>query len=72
MGLTPTTDNVVIRIAWSVMLWSGNRLAVAKTLAEIIHRVILHDQLPAYDSELKTKDIGFNGYSHPTIHTPAQ
>ncbi len=72
MGLIPTTDNVVIRIAWSVMLWSGNRLAVAKTLAEIIHRVILHDQLPAYDSELKTKDIGFNGYSHPTIHTPAQ
>jgi len=52
--------NVVVRVAWSAMLWSGNRLLLARCIADDINRMILGTEPPAPAPELTSKNIGFS------------
>lgn len=53
------SNHVVVRIAWSAMLWSGNRLLLAKTIADTINRVVLERPTPS-DPTLTVKAISFD------------
>jgi hypothetical protein len=41
------------------MLWNGDRLAVAKTLADTINFALLNNAVSEYDQKLFIKSIGF-------------
>lgn len=51
--------NIIMRVAWSAMLWDPRRILLAETIAETINKVILG--LPGNPDVpiLKVKDIGF-------------
>lgn len=51
-----------MRLAWSVMCWDTRSLQVLQTIAEQINQTINHTSNPE-DPELKTRDIGFNGFT---------
>jgi hypothetical protein len=51
-----------LRLAWSVMCWDTRSLQVLQTIAEQINQTINHTSNPE-DPELKTRDIGYNGFS---------
>lgn len=52
----------VLRIAWSVFLWNSRKIEIAKTLAEIINRNVGSPNV-CICSDLKIKDVGFQGYT---------
>lgn len=53
---------VVLRTAWSALLWNDKRLLIARTIAECINRYILGKTDVPEPESLKVKDIGFAGY----------
>lgn len=55
-------NSVVVRVAWSAMLWNDQRLLIAKTFAECINEYILGQKDVAVPEVLKKKDIGYGGY----------
>lgn len=59
MQLPADANHVVMRFAWSIMLWSNDRLAVAKALADEINRTILHRPTPPASKELTARELGF-------------
>lgn len=50
---------LVMRVAWSAMLWSGDRIRLAQTIAEYINRDLLALPGNPANPKLKVKDIGF-------------
>ncbi len=58
----PNENNVIVRIEWAKILWSLDRILIAKAFAEEIWRAILGKEMPAPPPELKKKQIGFEGY----------
>ena len=62
LGLPSDSNSVVIRIAWSVMLWNDKRLMIAQTLADTINQIILEKANAIIPAVLKQKDIGYIGY----------
>lgn len=62
-GYFANENNVIVRIEWDKILWSPQRILLAKAFAEEIWRTIIGKQLPAPPAILTVKDIGFDGYS---------
>lgn len=56
-------NHVVLRIAWSAMLWDDNRILMAKTLADYINRDILGKENFEYNPILKESGLSFDGYN---------
>lgn len=52
-------NNIVLRIAWSACLWDSRRIAIAKTLADLLNRHFEKDQSKVYAPELKIKQSGY-------------
>lgn len=63
--LEKEVNSVMLRVAWSAMLWNDKRLLIAKTLADCINEYILHKKDTPIPESLKTKGIGFKGYDIP-------
>ena len=55
------SNHVVLRIEWDKMLWDDNRIALCRTLAEMISKVLEGKELQI-DPILKVKDIGYKDY----------
>lgn len=62
-------NSVVVRMAWSAILWNDKRLLIAKTIADTINKIILGIENPEEVELLKTKDYGFEGYNIPDLKT---
>lgn len=63
--LEKDVNSVMLRVAWSVMLWNDQRLLIAKTIADCINKYILdRAELPAPQS-LKNKNLGYLDYDIP-------
>lgn len=52
-------NDFVMRVAWSVMLWSPRRLEVARKIAQAINRYILHLPDNPEVKDLTVKDFGY-------------
>jgi putative ion transport protein len=50
------------RVAWSVMAWDSNAMAIAKGMAQIICDNVEPERLLEEPEMLKKKDIGYRGY----------
>lgn len=55
-------NNVSMRVAWSVSCWNMQRMLIAKHIAQVINREILHIADMPISEELKRKDIAYNNY----------
>lgn len=62
LNLPADANSVILRVAWSVMLWNDERLLVAKTLAECINEQILGKRDVKEPEVLMEKGFGFDGY----------
>lgn len=58
-------NSVMLRVAWSVMLWNDKRLLIAQTIAECINKYILGKVDVDVPESLKIKGLGFKGYDIP-------
>ena len=67
--LEKSVNSVMLRVAWSAMLWNDKRLLIAKTIAACINEYILDKKDVPVPSSLKTKDIGFRGYDIPNYNS---
>jgi voltage-gated potassium channel len=56
-------NGFVLRIAWSVLLWSSRRMEVAKTIAEVIQKDLLPGSQINNDPDLGVKSIGYSDYA---------
>lgn len=65
VDLEKDVNSVMLRVAWSVMLWNDNRILIAKTIADCINKYILDKKDLTLPEFLKIKDIGFKGYDIP-------
>ena len=65
LNIPADANAVVLRTAWSALLWNDKRLLIAKTIADCINEYILDKKDVELPASLKTKDIGFNGYDIP-------
>ena len=61
IGFSPDANNVVIRIEWEKLLWNGQRMKIAQTLADTMSRIFAGRQLPDVPA-LKEKRISYDGY----------
>lgn len=52
-------NNVVLRIAWSACLWDSRRIAIAKTIADVLNRHFESDKEKIPSSNLKIKKFGY-------------
>lgn len=52
-------NNIIMRVAWSACLWDSRRIAIAKTIADMLNRHFEGDTEKQYDPELKVKKIGY-------------
>ena len=52
-------NNVVLRIAWSACLWDSRRIAIAKTIADVLNRHFESDKEKNPSSDLKIKKFGY-------------
>lgn len=59
LQLPADANHVIVRFAWSIMLWSKDRMVVAGMLANEINRCILQQTLPPVSEELTAQKIGF-------------
>lgn len=57
-----SSNSVVVRVAWSAMLWNDNRLLIAKTFADCINKDILGLDDVTAPEVLKEKNFGYDGY----------
>lgn len=51
--------NIVMRLAWSAMLWDSRRIVIARTIAEVINRCLLGLPGNPEVADLKVKKIGY-------------
>lgn len=65
VNLETDVNSVMLRVAWSAMLWNDKRLQIAKTIADCINEYILGKSDVPVPPSLKTKKIGFLGYDIP-------
>ena len=65
LNVPEDANAVVLRVAWSALLWNDKRLLIAKTIADCINEYILDKKDVPVPSSLKNKDIGFRGYNIP-------
>lgn len=65
LDIPEDANAVVLRVAWSVLLWNDRRLLIAKTIADCINEYILDKKDVPLPTSLKNKDIGFRGYDIP-------
>lgn len=65
LDIPEDANAVVLRIAWSTLLWNDKRLMIAKTIADCINEFILDKRNVKDPDSLKVKDIGFKGYDIP-------
>ena len=68
LDIPEDANAVVLRMAWSAMLWNDKRLLIAKTIADCINEYILGKKDVEIPASLKIKDIGFNGYDIPNYN----
>jgi voltage-gated potassium channel len=54
-----TQNNIICRIAWSACLWDMRRIAMAKTMADMLNKHFGVGEEVAYDSSLKEKKCGY-------------
>jgi voltage-gated potassium channel len=52
-------NNVVLRIAWSACLWDSRRIAIAKTITDVLNRHFESDKEKIPSSDLKIKKFGY-------------
>ena len=52
-------NNIICRIAWSACLWDMRRIAMAKTMADILNKHFGAGEDITYDSSLKEKKCGY-------------
>lgn len=65
LDIPKDANAVVLRIAWSALLWNDKRLLIAKSIADCINEFILDKKDVEVPAGLKVKDIGFKGYAIP-------
>lgn len=65
LDLPEDANAIVLRVAWSALLWNDKRLLIAKTIAECINEFILGKKDVDLPDSLKIKGIGFKGYDIP-------
>ena len=53
-----STNNIVLRVAWSACLWDMRRIEIAKTIADALNRHIVGG-VKEYAPDLKTKKCGY-------------
>ena len=63
LSFSDDANHIVMRVEWKQLLWSQRRLLLARDIAESLCRAILGTPLPPTAPELKTKAIGYDGYS---------
>ncbi len=61
----PNENNVIVRLEWHQILWSPDRILLARAFAEEIWRSILGKEMPDPHAILKKKAVGFDGYIRP-------
>lgn len=61
LHLPADSSNVIVRIAWSTMLWDARRIRIAAFIADEINSTILGREVPA-SPDLLSKTFGFTGY----------
>lgn len=54
-----TQNNIICRIAWSSCLWDMRRIAMAKTMADILNKHFGLGEEITYDTSLKEKKCGY-------------
>ena len=59
LNLRVDSNNIIMRVAWSVALWDPRRLLVAKSLAEKINKELLFLKGNPDDSHLKVKQYSY-------------
>ena len=64
----PDANHIVLRVAWSAMIWNDNRLLLAKTLADHINRELLGKEKIEYNPILTESALSFEGYDIPGYH----
>lgn len=52
-------NNIILRIAWSAMLWDSRRILIAKIIADALNRHFEADVAKEYSQELKQKCAGY-------------
>lgn len=52
-------NNIICRIAWSACLWDMRRIAMAKTMADMLNKHFGIGEVDAYDTSLKEKKCGY-------------
>ncbi len=52
-------NNVILRIAWSACLWDSRRIAISKTIADVLNRHFEGDKEKTPSSDLKIKKFGY-------------
>lgn len=53
------SNNIILRIAWSACLWDSRRMAIAKTIADVVNQHFESDIVKEYSPELKIKKSGY-------------
>lgn len=52
-------NNIILRIAWSACLWDPRRIAIAKTIADVLNRHFENDIRKEYSVDLRIKKFGY-------------
>lgn len=52
-------NNIILRIAWSACLWDPRRIAIAKTIADVLNRHFENDIRKEYSGDLRIKKFGY-------------
>jgi voltage-gated potassium channel len=52
-------NNILLRTAWSACLWDSRRIAIAKTIADVMNKHFNSGNEIIYDANLKVKKIGY-------------
>ena len=61
-NLGHSVNALSLRVAWSIMAWDSNAMAIAKGMAQIIRDNVEPERLVEEPEMLKKKDIGYRGY----------
>lgn len=59
LQLRPDSNHIILRTAWSVMLWNTRNLEIARDIADAINRILLGNEGNPTVPELKVKAIGY-------------
>lgn len=59
VDLAHDSNHMIMRIEWKQILWSPNRLLLARTIADTMCQTILGSPLPAPHNQLTQKSLGY-------------